>query len=73
MLKGNPEFIMIDDQKTVYEHTVNMAKKTAKDRKRRVYIVEGGPGTGKSVVAVNLLSALTSQGMVCLLYTSRCV
>lgn len=65
MLKGNPEFIMIDDQKTVYEHTVNMAKKTAKDRKRRVYIVEGGPGTGKSVVAVNLLSALTSQGMVC--------
>ena len=28
-------------------------------------IVKGGPGTGKSVVAVNLLSALTKEGQFC--------
>ena len=31
------------------------------DPKKRVVIVRGGPGTGKSVVAVNLLAALTAK------------
>lgn len=54
MLLGNPEFIMIDDQKVVFEKAVALAKK-AQTGKRQVMIVEGGPGTGKSVVAINLL------------------
>ncbi len=31
---------------------------------KHVLIVEGGPGTGKSVVAINLLVALTDRGLV---------
>lgn len=65
MLKGNREFIMIDDQKVVYETAFNMAKKSHEDGKKRVLIVEGGPGTGKSVVAVNLLVNLTNENMLC--------
>jgi len=36
----------------------------AKCEKKQVLIVEGGPGTGKSVVAINLLTELTKRGLV---------
>ena len=62
MLKGNDEFIMLDDQKVVYETAVHLAKK-AQQGKKQVLIVEGGPGTGKSVLAVNLLVSLTAEGI----------
>lgn len=63
MIAGNKEFIMIDDQKLVYETAMAMSKK-AKAEKKQVLIVEGGPGTGKSVVAVNLLVDLTKEKFV---------
>lgn len=62
MLKGNDEFVMLDDQKVVYEAAVYLAKK-AQGGKKQVLIVEGGPGTGKSVLAVNLLVSLTAEGI----------
>lgn len=65
MLKGNQEFIMIDDQKVVYETAMILAQHSSDGKSKNVLIVEGGPGTGKSVVAVNLLVSLTKKGMVC--------
>lgn len=65
MLQGNREFVMIDDQKIVYEQSIFLAKQSHHDGNKRVYIVQGGPGTGKSVVAINLLVELTSNDMVC--------
>lgn len=62
MLKGNTEFVMIDDQKVAYEYAMAMAK-LAKPDKKLVLIVEGGPGTGKSVVAINLLVTLNKMRM----------
>jgi DUF2075 family protein len=62
MLKGNQEFIMIDDQKIVFETALSLAKKSSINNKN-VLIVDGGPGTGKSVVAVNLLVELTKMGL----------
>lgn len=58
MLKGNQEFVLIDDQKVVYETAIELAKKSSAKNKK-VLIVEGGPGSGKSVVAINLLSKFT--------------
>ena len=65
MIKGNREFIMIDDQKIVYENIVEQSKKSKIDNKKRVIIVKGGPGTGKTVVAINLLSTLTNLDQFC--------
>lgn len=65
MLQGNREFIMLDEQKVVYEEILDAAKLSAKDSKKRVIIVKGGPGTGKSVVAVNLLAELTREDQFC--------
>lgn len=63
MISGNQEFIMIDDQKIVYENAIAWAKQsTAKNK--NVLIVEGGPGTGKSVVAINLLVGITNLSKV---------
>lgn len=55
MINKNSEFVMIDDQKVVYENVLSIAKQATD--KKSVIIVEGGPGTGKSVVAVNLLAS----------------
>ncbi len=63
MLKGNQEFVLIDDQKVVYETALELAKKSSAEHKN-VLIVEGGPGTGKSVVAINLLVEITQRQLV---------
>ena len=60
MLQGNREFLMIDDQKLVYETALAMVE-SATDNNKKVLIVEGGPGTGKSVVAINLIVELTNR------------
>lgn len=60
LLQGRSEFILIDDQKLAHE-TVLKASERASERKQ-VVIVQGGPGTGKSVVAINLLGSLIGRG-----------
>ncbi len=65
MLQNNEEFIMIDEQKVVLEEALFYAKDSFSSGKKNVIIVEGGPGTGKSVLAINLLVKLTAESMVC--------
>jgi hypothetical protein len=60
MLQGNVEFVLIDEQKVVFETALELAC-TAGDGTKQVLIVKGGPGTGKSVVAVNLLATLIGR------------
>lgn len=60
MLEGNREFVLIDDQKLVYEEALSLVDESGSGPKR-VLIVEGGPGTGKSVVAINLLVEITAR------------
>lgn len=61
MLEGKQEFVMIDDQKIVFETALSLGMKS--DVTKNVLIVEGGPGTGKSVVAVNLLVSFINRGL----------
>ena len=62
MIKGNEEFIMIDEQRVVFEEIIRLSEKCQKDHKKRTVICTGGPGTGKSVIAVRLLAELTNRG-----------
>ena len=71
MLDGNEEFYMIDEQKIAYELAVKMARDSYIDDKKRVLIVEGGPGTGKSVVAINLLVDLINDELNALYVTKN--
>jgi DUF2075 family protein len=63
MLKGNREFVLVDDQKVALEDAAALASR-ASERKKQVAIIQGGPGTGKSVIAVNLLAHLSRLGLV---------
>lgn len=58
MLRGNQEFTLIDDQKVVFERALEIVKK---EEKKKVYIVHGGPGTGKTVLAINMLVAILNM------------
>ncbi|MDD6614902.1 MAG: DUF2075 domain-containing protein [Lachnospiraceae bacterium] len=70
MLEGNQEFIMLDEQKVVYEEILQKSLLCMTDQKKRTVIVKGGPGTGKTVVAINLLAKLTNEGLFAQ-YTSK--
>ena len=63
MLKGNPEFILLDDQKVAFETALELSQR-ADGVKKQILVIEGGPGKGKSVLAVNLLVELTKRGLV---------
>lgn len=60
IVQGQQEFVLLDDQKEVYEACLEVARSATPGRPR-VVIVEGGPGTGKSVVAIHLVAALLSH------------
>lgn len=60
MLNGQEEFVLLDEQKTVYETIIRSAHQTQISGKK-VLVVKGGPGTGKSVISINALSALTGE------------
>ena len=69
LLSGKQEFTLIDEQKLVFEAAINLAS-MATLKMKRVLIVEGGPGTGKSVVAINLLVELSRRGKI-VQYTTK--
>ena len=69
MIRGNQEFFLIDEQKVAYEtvrklveRAVRRANDPTKGAEKSVVIVSGGPGTGKSVVAIQLLCNLIAKG-----------
>jgi DUF2075 family protein len=63
MLQGKEAFVLIDDQKTVLE-TIVKAAQNGLTGPKQVVIVKGGPGTGKSVIAINALSRLMGQRLI---------
>jgi uncharacterized protein len=60
LLQGNHEFVLLDEQKVAFEEGM-AAIRRAKTGAKEVLIVRGGPGTGKSVVAVNQLVAAINE------------
>lgn len=60
MLKGKEEFVLLDEQKTVLEKILQATRKSLTGKKQ-VLIVNGGPGTGKSVISINALTRLTGE------------
>lgn len=55
LFKGNAEFTLLDEQKIAYESIMSAARDITK---KKTVIVKGGPGTGKSVISMNVLGGL---------------
>ena len=62
LLKGNQVFTMIDEQQVAHATIKRLVESTIDSNQKHTVIIQGGPGTGKSVIAVNLLSYLINHG-----------
>ncbi len=71
MIAGNQEFVMIDEQKVVYEAIKNLVNMAQTTNEKYTIIVEGGPGTGKSVVAIQLLIDLIANKELVVNYVTK--
>ena len=76
MIQGNTEFNMIDEQKEVYEELKRISESIVEDKlenpdRKEVMIIKGGPGTGKSVIAINLLARLISEKRINAAYVTK--
>lgn len=65
ILNGNDEFDMIDEQQVAYATVLKLVQNSLENESKHVIIVQGGPGTGKSVIAINLLAKLVNKGYSC--------
>lgn len=58
LIKGKPEYTLLDEQLVVYDEVLTIVRQGWHKKKRHAVIVKGGPGTGKSVIAINLMADL---------------
>ncbi len=61
-LNGNSKIELIDQQRVAFSNIKLEIKKALKTNDRKVIIVKGGAGTGKSLIALHLLGDLHRQG-----------
>jgi DUF2075 family protein len=58
VINRRPEYILLDEQLVAYDRVMASARKGLGDRRKTAIIIKGGPGTGKSVIAINLMADL---------------
>jgi DUF2075 family protein len=62
VIRGQADFVLLDDQLIAYDKVVARALKAAGAGAKSVILIKGGPGTGKSVIAINLMAELLARG-----------
>jgi hypothetical protein len=61
VILGHKEFTLLDEQLVAYDRVLASARKGFHDKKTTVILIRGGPGTGKSVIAINLMAGLLRE------------
>jgi DUF2075 family protein len=62
VIKQEPAFVLLDEQQVVFSQVLAAVESAMSDNRKHVFLVHGGPGTGKSVLALNLLGTLSGKG-----------
>lgn len=62
MIDTQQAFVLLDEQLVVFNSVLAQAKTGFHERQKVVVLVQGGPGTGKSVIALNLIGRLCKLG-----------
>lgn len=60
MIRGEPSYILLDEQQVVFKSILAKVAEAHELGTKAAFIVRGGPGTGKSVIALNLVAELAS-------------
>ncbi|MHB1192272.1 MAG: DUF2075 domain-containing protein [Longimicrobiales bacterium] len=61
VIEDNPVYTLLDEQMVAFQSILNRVRKGYHTKQKAVVLVHGGPGTGKSVVAANLVARLSKQ------------
>lgn len=61
-VRDREQFVLLDEQRVAYELVLHQVEAARRADRKRVVVVTGGPGSGKSVIALSLLGELTRQG-----------
>ena len=62
VINGRSPWVLLDEQLVVFERIRSTVRSGLFGHRKQVIIVRGGPGTGKSVLAINLLATLLRDG-----------
>jgi hypothetical protein len=62
MIRREPAYTLLDEQQVAFNHIVGKVRDRQRTTDQTVFLIRGGPGTGKSVIAVNLLAELSAEG-----------
>jgi DUF2075 family protein len=62
MLEGRDEYVLLDEQLIAYDRVMTEAKAALATETGASVLIRGGPGTGKSVIALNLIAGLSALG-----------
>lgn len=55
-------FVLLDEQRDAYNYVLHAVERARRANTKTAVIVSGGPGSGKSVIALSLLGELSRQG-----------
>jgi uncharacterized protein len=64
MIEGEDRYVLLDEQRVVFNSVLAKVDEAIDLEQKAVFIIRGGPGTGKSVLAINLVAALSKAGRV---------
>ncbi|MCT9931582.1 DUF2075 domain-containing protein [Planotetraspora sp. A-T 1434] len=65
-IREREQFTLLDEQQVAYELVMRAVDRARRDDFKQVVIVTGGPGSGKSVIALSLLGELYRQSRTAL-------
>jgi hypothetical protein len=65
-IKDREQFVLLDEQRRAYEIVLHAVEKARRSDAKEVVVITGGPGSGKSVIALSLLGELSRQGYTAL-------
>jgi uncharacterized protein len=63
VIRNEPVFTLLDEQQVAYNAIMDSVRAAGQNQQKVAFIVAGGPGTGKSVIAVNLVAELSALGI----------
>jgi uncharacterized protein len=62
VIRREPAYVLLDEQQVAFNHILGKVRDRQRSSAQSAFLVRGGPGTGKSVIAVNLLAELSAEG-----------
>jgi len=61
-VQNREQFVLLDEQQTAYSHVMRAVEQSYRANTKEVIVVSGGPGSGKSVIALSLMGELSRRG-----------